>query len=267
METIGKRLARAAEYVQSLGYCPAYISLYGSQNYGLSAYAGGYHSDFDFKCIVLPSLMDLTQERDYASLTVEFEDGLIDIKDVRLFAKLIERMNPAYLECLMSNHYLVLDGGAPIEEMRSLLPELFIRQGTGFAHVCRKLFEEKQKRMCHRSPAQAENIDRYGYDLKQAHHMYRLLVTMREFERTGMMQLVPPQEERVMLLDLKYGKYSLEDVQRLTVDWHAELTAIEARIAEARGKDKILRKIKRLVQQAVYEHCRKEVLQDGNLPG
>lgn len=267
MTEIEARLQRAAEHVRGLGYFPAYISLYGSQNYGLSLDGEGYVSDYDFKCVVLPSLREITEERDYASLTVDFEGGQIDIKDIRLFTRLIARMNPAYLEGLLTAHALVLPGGEAVAAMRALTPALFAERGAAFARVCAKLFEEKAKRLCHPSPAQAENIARYGYDLKQAHHMYRLLVTLRDFERTGGMQLAAPEEERPLLLDLKRGRYALETVLRQAQAWRAEIHALAARLEAAYGKETktAAKQLEKLRRAAVYAHCRSEVLQDGRI--
>ena len=264
---IEARLQRAAEHVRSLGYFPAYVSLYGSQNYGLSLDCDGYVSDYDFKCVVLPSLREITEERDYASLTVDFEGGQIDIKDIRLFTKLIARMNPAYLEGLLTAYTLVLPDGEAVEAMRALMPALFAERGAAFTRACVGLFEEKAKRMCHPSPAQAENIARYGYDLKQAHHMYRLLVTLREFERTGGMQLAAPQEEQPLLMDLKRGRYDLEAVLRWTEAWRAEIHALAARLEAAYGKEAktVAKQLEKLRRDAVYAHCRSEVLQDGRI--
>ena len=265
MAEILSKLKRAADYVKSLGYFPVYISLYGSQNYELSFDGIGHISDYDYKCIVLPSLQEITEEKEAASLTVDFEGGQIDIKDIRLFTRLIEKMNPAYLEGLLTENYLVLSGGEQVESMRELLPALFEERGADFARVCAKLFEEKEKRLCHASPAQAENIARYGYDLKQAHHMYRLLVTLRVFGQTGEMQLVPPDEEKELLLNLKCGKYNLDEVLRMTETWREEIHLIETRLAVAYGKEKktALKQLEILRKAAVYEHCRREALDDG----
>lgn len=267
MPEIAARLKRAAEHVQSLGYYPAYVALYGSQNYGLVIEAEGHVSDYDFKCVVLPSLRELVDEKDEASLTIDFEGGQIDIKDIRLFSRLIEKMNPAYLECLMTEHYLVLLGGEHVESMRSILPTLFAEQGALFARVCAKLFEEKAKRMCHNSPAQAENIARYGYDLKQVHHMYRLLVTLRVFEQTGRMQLVPPESEKALLLALKRGTYHFDEILKWTEDWRTEIELIETRIAAVYGREKksAAKHLEVLRKAAIYEHCRREVLNDGGV--
>lgn len=267
MVEISCRLNRAADHVKSLGYFPVYVSLYGSQNYGLSLEEDGYISDYDFKCVVLPSLREIADEKDYASLTVDFDGGQIDIKDIRLFSRLIEKMNPAYLESLLTENYFVLPGGEYVEAMRLLLPALFAERGSVFARVCAKLFEEKMKRMFHDSPAQAENIAQYGYDLKQVHHMYRLLVTLRAFAESGKMILVAPPKEKMPLLDLKRGKYRLQEVIERAEAWRAEIHELEKQIASTCGKEENVaaEKIERLRKAAVYEHCRREVLRDGEL--
>jgi len=268
VEQIASRLQRAGEYVRGLGYSPMYVSLYGSQNYGLSLNGEEYCSDYDFKCIVFPFLRDITDEEAPASLTVDFEGGQIDVKDIRLFAKLLEKMNPAYLECLMTENCLVLGDEDCVSQMRTLVPALFAERGADFARVCVKLFEEKAKRLCHISPAQAESIARYGYEPKQAHHMYRLLVMLREFERTGSMQLMAPEQEKTLLLDLKRGRYSLESICGMIGKWRSELLDTEARIFSSYGKPAktASRRIQRICRDAVYEHCRKEVLGIGKHP-
>lgn len=267
MIEISLRLKRAADYIRSLGYFPAYISLYGSQNYGLSLDSPEYVSDYDFKCVVLPSFREIVEEKDCISLAIDFDDGQIDVKDIRLFTRLIGKMNPAYLECLMTENYLILPDGENMQTMRSLLPALFSERGAAFARVCVKLFEEKKKRLHHDSPAQAENIAQYGYDLKQAHHMYRLLVMLRAFEQTGQMQLLPPEEEKTQLLALKMGVYNLEEVLNLIQTWYAEILGIEARIAAAyrQEKDETIMQLEKLRMAAVYQHCRREVLDHGEV--
>ena len=66
-----ERLRRAAQIAADQGYGTVYVSLHGSQNYALAICEADYQSDYDFKCIVLPSLWDLVEGRKPASLTIE----------------------------------------------------------------------------------------------------------------------------------------------------------------------------------------------------
>lgn len=98
--------------------------------------------------------------------------------------------------------------------------------------------------------------------------MYRLLVMLREFKRTGGTQLVPPETEKSMLLALKRGAYRLDEILSMTEVWRGEILAIEAESAAKYGKGKYTaaKQLEKLRKTAVYEHCRKEVLKDGGIP-
>lgn len=267
MESILSRLSRAECFVRSLGYSPVYISLHGSQNYGLSINCADYCSDYDFKCVVLPSLRSLCEGKRPVSLTVGFEDGQIDIKDIRVFTESVCKMNPAYLECLLTNYYLLCDGGELINQMKELLPELLSQKGADFAKVCTRSFEEKARRMCHDSPAQKEKIKKYGYDGKQTHHMYRLLLMLRAFEESGEMKILAPNDARSLLLDLKMNHIALAEAEDMIDGWRSEIQAIEQRLTEKYGKSKdgAEKCLTELCCQAIYDHCRREVLTDGRI--
>ena len=268
-----QRLLAAADCVSSLGYTPAYISIYGSQNYGLSVDQPDYRSDYDFKCIVLPSLNDLVMERKPASRTVDTPEGQIDIKDIRVFANVVIKMNPSYLECLSTENALILPGGEQFGEMRTLLLQLMKENGAAFARVCCGLFEEKAKQMRHPYPAAAEKIEKYGYDGKQTHHMYRLLLMLRAFMESGQFRLAVPEGERSLLIDLKLNRVSLEDAEKMITQWRAEMRALrdEIEIRYSGQKDTAAQGIVRLSRSMVYDHCvreaRGELLKKRTYPG
>lgn len=254
-----EKLQATAAYVTALGYTPVYISLHGSQNYGLSVYADNYQSDYDFKCMVLPSLWDLVEGKKPASLTLDMKDGQIDIKDIRVFCDALERMNPAYLESLATGYHLILPGGEMMEEIREQLPELMTQRAARFAQACTGLFEDKAKRMCHDSPAVHDRIVQYGYDGKQPHHMYRLLLLLQDFERTGQMLLNAPQKERALLTRLKMNEMPLAEVRRLIPEWRESMGTIRAEIEEKYGEPKTgaLEQIVRLSREMMHAYCLK----------
>ena len=74
------------------------------------------------------------------------------------------------------------------------------RRGMLFAKACYGMFLEKEKAMCHPYPTTVHKIEKWGYDGKQVHHMYRLLLMLRDFEKTGTMVLHPPEQEVQFLL-------------------------------------------------------------------
>lgn len=252
-----EKLQNAARHAAALGYSPVYVSLHGSQNYGLAVDTDAYQSDYDFKCIVLPSLWDLVEGRKPASLTVDTQDGQIDIKDIRVFCDALERMNPAYLESVATENHLVFM--PRIKEIRALLPALMQERASRFVQACEGLFEEKAKKMCHDSPAAHEKIVRFGYDGKQAHHMYRLLVQLRDFEQRGVFQLEAPKEEQELLIRLKLNEIPLGMAQEMIVSWRAEMQMLRNRIEHEYGSPKgdAHREIVRISREMMHAHCLK----------
>ena len=79
------------------------VYLYGSQNYGLDT----EESDVDTRCIIVPTLEDIALIRPMVSKTVEVEDGMMDVKDFRLFLENLKKMNPNSLEVLFTPYYKV----------------------------------------------------------------------------------------------------------------------------------------------------------------
>ena len=254
-----EKLHSAARFVAAQGYFPIYISLHGSQTYGLAMHTSDYQSDYDFKCIVLPSLWDLVEGKKPASLTLEIEGGLIDVKDIRVICDGLEKMNPAYLESLATPHRAILPGGERMQEICALMPELMGERAVLFGKNCCGLFEDKAQRMCHDCPAAHEKIAKYGYDGKQPHHMLRLLLQLRAFEESGAFVLPAPQEEREMLMQLKRNEISLADVQAMIPNWRAEIRETARRIEQKYGEPKTnaSAKIRRIAQEMMHARCLK----------
>ena len=104
-----------------------------------------------------------------------------------------------------------------------------------------------------------EKLRRYGYDGKQAHHLYRLLLVMRAFEETGRYVLMAPESEREFLLALKKNELPLDQAQALTADWLAQMEAICARQGgRSRGAGEPGKRMKRAVCEAIEAHVREE---------
>ena len=251
------RLFAAKSYVESLGYTPAYLAIYGSQNYGLSLDEPDYRSDVDIKCAALPSLSQLAAEESVAPAVLEWEGGQIEIKDVRRFAEVAARLNPSYLETLMTPHYLA--PSRQFDKIRALAALLPGQDAQGFLLACKGTALQKKKNLCHPVPAAMEKIRRFGYDGKQAHHMYRLLLIMRAFEKTGRYELIAPGAEYEWLIALKKNEIPLEDALSLTEDWAQEMEAICARCTQkAQGAKASAREMKQLACLAIEEQIRME---------
>ena len=229
---IQNKLFQVAQYVEQLGYYPVFVALHGSQNYGLEIFTEEYQSDYDYKCIVLPTLQDLVKNSKPVSFVVKYEDVQIDIKDIRIFMETLLKMNPSYLEILFTPYSVFLSEGHRLGRMKELLPYLMEERGSLFAKAVYGMFLEKEKAMCHLYPTTAYKIERYGYDGKQTHHMYRLLLMLRDFEKTGTMILHPPESEVQFLIDLKLNRYPVEKALVMVDQWKLELYEIRLRLED-----------------------------------
>ena len=171
MKTYSDWCAVAYDKVVELGYTPLVVNLYGSQNYEMET----ENSDFDFKAIILPSIDDVIYNRKPVSTSIEFNGGLIDIKDIRLMWDNYKKQNPNFIETLFTPYcwtnpkyaddwFIIRDLA---EEIAYADPAKAVKAMYGMAL-------EKQHALCHPYPSKLELINKYGYDSKQLSHIIRL---------------------------------------------------------------------------------------------
>ena len=259
-------LRSAQAYVEAQGYRCAYIALYGSQNYGLALNTPDYQSDIDVKCAVMPTLSQLVREEFAQPATLDWRGGQIEIKDARRFVGVCLKMNPAYLETLITPHYLA--PCAAFEQLRACVPSLLQQHSAEFLGACKGLAMTKKKNFCHPFPAAMEKIRRWGYDGKQAHHMYRLLLIMRQFEKEGIYVLAAPETEKGFLLALKRYEIPLSHALQLADGWADEAEAIcRRRESKAERQDTVGAQMREMVNMAVETHIRRQIVSEENIKG
>lgn len=144
----------------------------GSTNYGLDIET----SDFDSKCIVVPTFKEIALARKPVSTTHFLPNGEhCDGKDIRLYMETFRKQNLNFLEILFTKYSLVnakyhrvwqrlIDAREAIAHMN---PHRAVKSMKGMAM-------EKFQAMEHRGPTKADIIDKYGYDGKQTHHLIRV---------------------------------------------------------------------------------------------
>lgn len=161
----------AYDKVVELGYEPLVVNLYGSQNYEMET----ENSDLDFKAIVLPSIDDVIYNRKPVSISIAFNSGLIDIKDIRLMWDNYKKQNPNFVETLFTPYCWTnpkytndwFDIRDLAEDIAHADPAKAVKAMYGMAL-------EKQHALCHPYPSKLELIEKYGYDSKQLSHIIRL---------------------------------------------------------------------------------------------
>lgn len=194
---IFKTLSQYKKVLEEKGYNVIYIGLYGSQNYNLD----DEYSDIDCKAIILPSLHDIIF-RNKTSKVIECENGEIDVKDLITFYEVIRKGNFSYIESIDTEYSI---GDKYIKELfKQIRPNL--KSFLGAMH-------EKRKALTHEYPSKHEEFEKWGFDPKQYHHIYRLYRLLQfniNFdENRSYLEYDDKDWNREILLDLKRNKNNL----------------------------------------------------------
>ena len=171
-------------------YQVAILFLQGSQNYGLDEYSSDYMSDYDAKCFIVPTLEELIENKTMISKTLVMDDGShIEVKDIRLFSELVKKMNPTYLELLFTP-YVLINNKYQIYYTHQLKKELnLIKNDIANANVIKLLkclegmIFSKYDHMFKETDSSQKNIEQYGYNPKDFHHLVRLAEMLNEIIR------------------------------------------------------------------------------------
>lgn len=207
-------LREQAESLESQGYTVAYISIYGSQNYGLDVNTDEYQSDIDMKAVVVPTLDDLIRNSKPVSKVVDTAWGQCDIKDIRVYFETLLKANPAYIETLYTDYFYINPKfEVEFNKIRSMSDELMEALAPQFIKAMYGMLCEKAKAMCHPYPSIVHKIEKYGYDGKQLSHAYRLLVMMEDYfnKKKPLKEcFYPSGHTKGIIIDMKLNKIPLE---------------------------------------------------------
>lgn len=232
---IMKHIESAVQKVRDLGYRPVYAALYGSQNYGLDVYSDDYQSDYDVKIVVMPSLHDMVFKGSQVSMSIEYEGGLIDIKDPISMTSIIAKMNPQYLEILQTPFYMVYPGGEYMEDLRDMLPQMLTERASLFAKASYGMFQTKISEAQKITPASEDKIRQFGYHGKPLHHALRLKLMLEDFEKTMKVVLHPSIQHLDLLAKLKRNEVPLDDAVTMSQQWWKDITDCANRIIATHG--------------------------------
>lgn len=148
------------------------VWLQGSQNYGLDLPT----SDVDTKCIVVPTFQDIALNKKPVSTTyVRANDEHIDLKDIRPYVETFRKQNLNFMEILFTDYFIVNPLYAEQwfrlvesrEQIARMNPYRAVKSMKGVAL-------EKYHAMEHPYPSKLDLIEKYGFDGKQVHHLFRV---------------------------------------------------------------------------------------------
>lgn len=183
----------------------------GSGNYGLD-YEG---SDVDTKCVLAPSLKELAESKTASTTYVRENDEHIDFKDIRVMLETFRKSNLNFLEILYTKYYII----NPIyaEEWNKLIQarDFIVKMNLpSLIKSMKGIASEKYHALEHRYPSRIEWLDKFGYDPKQLHHLFRIKEFMYRWINGESFECCLISVEPEWLVDVKKGKYNLEDARR-----------------------------------------------------
>lgn len=241
------------EYLTNLGYNVVFVSLYGSQNYNMTT----PESDLDYKAVVLPTLEQLVRNNKPVSKSIEYNSGLIDLKDIRLFTDIVIKCNPAYLETMYTDNCVCRPSFLPyLNKVKEYLPQY---NPKAFGKACLGMMLEKQHAMTHPYPIQSEEIAEIGYAKKQLHHLVRIGQMLHDFIKTKEMILVPKNKDvHSEILRLKTTTIDILIATQIAKNEIEEAKLIVNNIEDIADYD-CINEIKNIQYNIMLEEIRKEL--------
>lgn len=190
------------------------IFLQGSQNYGLDV-AG---SDIDTKLIITPTFEEIAFNKKPISTThIRANEEHIDFKDIRLYMQTFRKQNLNFLEILFTPYKIV----NPLYE-KEWNRLIAFRENIARANMFRGVKSmkgtamEKYHALKHPYPSKVETLEKYGYDLKQAHHLFRIEeYLVRYIKGDSYIDCLSPKSAD-FLLEVKEGKFDLDWIENKT---------------------------------------------------
>lgn len=231
----------------------------GSQNYGLDI----ENSDIDTKCILTPIFKDICLDKKSVSTThILNNNEHLDAKDVRSYMTCFRKQNLNFLEILFTPYFII----NPLyheewnklvihrEQIARMNPYRAIQSMKGIAL-------EKYFAMEHRYPSRAHVLDKFGYDVKQLHHLARVHEWMIRFHKGERYEDCLISKDPIYLLSLKLGAFSLEEA-REKAEYHKQGVEEIAEVAYNTYENKENEETRQLLEEVSYNIMRISVMEE-----
>lgn len=211
LKTLKKNLPEKYNYM--------YMGLYGSQNYHLDT----EDSDVDAKAIVVPELRDLINNREVSKTYGNPEEGLVDVKDVRIMFQQFLKMNVNFLEILFTKEFATnLFFFKEIVNLRGLRDDIVESDIKRFAQSNLGMMKSKMVKLTKPTPATEKAIKQYGYSGKEACHIIRMGELLEGYLERGLSfgEALDTRNsnKRELMLGFKKHIYSQKDAERICLE-------------------------------------------------
>ena len=184
----------------------------GSGNYGLDY----PDSDVDTKCIVLPTIKQLCNNQQTSITHIRKNEEHIDFKDVRIMFETFKKQNLNFLEILYSKYCVINPLYADLwSEVIAKRDDITNMNNASLIKSMKGIAGEKYHAMEHRYPSRIEWLDKYGYDPKQLHHLFRIEEFMYRWIGGESFENCLVSKTPEEMIEVKKGKYNLDDARNL----------------------------------------------------
>ncbi len=166
-------------------------------------------SDTDVKGICIPPREYLLGLNSFEQKEIEKPDTVI--YSLEKFVRLAMRCNPNIVEMLFvrENHILFCNRWG--KELLDIRDEFLSKQARhsfgGYAHAQLQQMDKRKYPDSKRRP----EVEKYGYSLKNAYHLIRLLKMGIEIMTEGTLYVFRP--DKKYLMDIRNGKYTIEEIK------------------------------------------------------
>lgn len=251
-EWVYEQLNRHKQFALSLYSEDRIVGIFcqGSTNYGLDT----KDSDFDSKCIVVPTFKDIALARKPVSTThILPNDEHCDGKDVRLYMETFRKQNLNFLEILFTDYCwinpLYEKQWARLVEKRESIARMnefrAVKSMKGIAM-------EKYHAMEHPYPSKVEILAKYSYDPKQLHHLLRIEEYIgRYIDGVDYANCLKPLHPSY-LVTVKNGGYDLETARVIAISAKENVERIADRFCSWH-EDKEDKACRDLLEDVCYE--------------
>ena len=239
------------------------LACQGSQNYGLDY----EDSDFDTKCITVPTFKEITLNKKALSTThIRENNEHIDLKDIRLYIQTFRKQNLNFLEILFTPYYV-----CPMNNFTNFYNEWgkLINNREKIAHMnplrgfasMKGIAAEKYHALEHHYPSRMHMIEKFGYDPKQLHHLLRIDEFMKRFYNGESYEDCLISDYPDYLIDIKKGLFDLDEARDIA---NTTMTEIENLYNKAKNtlNNKEDKEMVELLEEVSYNIMRRSILNE-----
>lgn len=225
-------------------------ALVGSHNYNLN----NEFSDKDYKIFFYPNFDDLYQGGQFSKAFVS-DDEDVEYHDIRKLPNLLYKSNVNFMEVLFSEEYEVYD--SKLYSKVIVLRNKLARMNIPYLYdACFGMYVQKMKEFNRDKDKELdEALARKTY--KHAMSSYRILDFLNRYQQSEFssfklaMQYDSKDPTRTLLLDIRLGKYSFNQLEELMVQKEKEIRAIEVVYKSLEVNQSLKEKFEQLIKESV----------------